>query len=486
MAEQYVLSLDVGTHAVKAAIVCTGDWTIKYLVEEPLTLVRLDASRVEQDAEQIVSALGRCITQVLTQSPYVPEYACLACQRSTVVAWDVQTLEPLGPALSWQDTRGKPYLAGLPSNPKLQQLSGLTASPHYGASKLHWLQTHYHLCPQKHRMGPLISYIIHCLMDSPIPQCDESNAARTQLLDIRQGQWSADLLEHFAVDVQLLPVVRPAIHQYGRLKSSGIPLKAACGDQNAALLSSIAPNDHSKIVVNIGTGAFALRPVNAAPATKPLEKNNKLLQSLIINNAHQRYFAQEGTVNGAGSALSHLCQQGPFKQLGGEDFLFKHLDSWLLEGMDQACLYINTIGGLGSPFWQAGPSPVFKALSAANTTLSPKDQAIAVVESVVFLLSINVSLLDSPSPAPEILISGGLARLDGLCQRFADLLDRPLTRLTQHEATLIGAAKAPDYGLNRIETLHRSLDGQPFIPQPNPGIRERFAIFEREIGKALD
>jgi len=54
-------------------------------------------------------------------------------------------------------------------------------------------------------------------------------------------------------------------------------------------------------------------------------------------------------------------------------------------------------------------------------------QAAAVIESIVFLLLENLARMQKAEPdLRRLRVSGGLAQLDGLCQRLADLSGLPL------------------------------------------------------------
>ncbi|MDQ6959862.1 MAG: FGGY-family carbohydrate kinase, partial [Mariprofundaceae bacterium] len=98
-------------------------------------------------------------------------------------------------------------------------------------------------------------------------------------------------------------------------------------------------------------------------------------------------------------------------------------------------LFLNGISGLGSPFWK----PVFESRFIGEGELW--QQAVAVVESIVFLLQINMEGMAASISAPAaIRISGGLANLSGLCQRMANLAGIPVTRPVQFEATARGCA----------------------------------------------
>src|SRR5579872_6379162 len=73
---------------------------------------------VEHDAEDIRRTQERALDRVLAAVPRPARILGLglACQRSTIAAWDSKSGRPLCRALSWQDGRAGPLLKGLPAD----------------------------------------------------------------------------------------------------------------------------------------------------------------------------------------------------------------------------------------------------------------------------------------------------------------------------------------------------------------------------------
>ncbi len=99
--------------------------------------------------------------------------------------------------------------------------------------------------------------------------------------------------------------------------------------------------------VNIGTGAFVLLPTDD-PSTRPAG----LLAGISYSDAHFGSYYIEGTVNGAAAALEWAAGLFAFSDLE------QQLPGWL-ETVKAPTLFMNTLGGLGSPWWQEGPAPHF-------------------------------------------------------------------------------------------------------------------------------
>jgi glycerol kinase len=77
-------------------------------------------------------------------------------------------------------------------------------------------------------------------------------------------------------------------------------------------------------------------------------------------------------------------------------------------------------------------------IHAQNSSSEQKYRAI--IDSIAFLLVNNIEAIQQVSVLTKLYVSGGLSRLDGLCQRLADLSRLPVHRLAQTEATARGAA----------------------------------------------
>ncbi len=118
----------------------------------------------------------------------------MATQRSSVLAWDRLSGQPLSPVLSWQDRRiADKLLTLVDRSSSIPQLTGLQLSPHYGAGKLQWLLENNAavtaaLAADTLVMGPLASYLLHHLTDNVAELVDDANASRTLFWNLEQSQ----------------------------------------------------------------------------------------------------------------------------------------------------------------------------------------------------------------------------------------------------------------------------------------------------------
>lgn len=215
------------------------------------------------------------------------------------------------------------------------------------------------------------------------------------------------------------------IISFGHLKLGEyeIPLNLVSGDQSAAMFAygHVQPDT---AYINTGTGAFVSRP------SGPLKIYGRRLLTSVVNQTDQdTQYVLEGTVNGAGSALSWLAEEHHISNIESEL-------ANCLEEIKQPPLFFNGISGLASPFWIADFPTRF-----SKEECSDAEKLVAVIESIVFLLCANIGEMKKLSSPPEqIQITGGLAIQDGLCQRLADLSQLPIYRPIECEATARGVA----------------------------------------------
>lgn len=393
---------------------------------------------VELNANNLITSIKSSIHQVLENLGDKKQNivsAGLATQRSNIVCWNKKTGEALSPIISWQDRRNSEWLEQFnEQNEHIHKVTGLFMSPHYGASKLRWCIDH--IAEVKEALdndtlafGPMASFIVFHLVKEKFLLADPVNASRTQLWNLKKHNWDDELLELFGIPLSALPHCVSSIHHYGTIEMDevNIPLRLVTGDQSAAIYAHghLQPDT---AYVNMGTGAFVSR------TSGPLALySRRLLTSIIFRDSElksdsQNHYVLEGTINGAGSALEWLAKQYP------DTNIFDYLPEWLKE-IEAPPLFLNGVSGLAAPFWLSNFISKFDRQANLN------EKAVAIIESIVFLLKSCLDEMSKLSSPPEqIRITGGLASLDGINQRLADLSGLPVYRPTECEATARGTA----------------------------------------------
>lgn len=472
--EATYLAIDQGTHATRA-LVFDRRGNVLSAGEREIGLQRPKPGWAEHDPEEVLASLRAAVETALgalgARGTSLAA-AGLATQRSSVVCWDAAGGAPLSPIISWQDLRARDWVKRFePHGEAIHRQTGLFLSPHYGAGKLHWCLENLPavraaLGKGTLRWGPMSSFLIYRLLEERPFLADPQNASRTQLWNLQRRNWEPELLTLFGIPPGHLPHCVPTRHPFGTLNHGRlrVPVTVVTGDQAAALFAHGAPSGDTAYV-NVGTGAFILRTAAARP-----EGAGRLLTGIVLEEAESVLFGLEGTVNGAAAALDWVG-----RELGREDLL-QRLPEWLA-APGEPPLFLNGVSGLGSPFWKADfPSRFVGEGSTA-------EMAVAVVESIAFLLQANLEEMGRILPPPrEIQLSGGLSRLEGFCRMLCDLSGLPLRRPDDFEATARGLAcllaRCPEGWAEGVKF-------QRFVPRavsPLGGaLRSRYRRWRREM-----
>jgi glycerol kinase len=462
---RHVLAVDQGTHATRA-LVLDARGSIVARGEQEVTLTRPQADWAEQDGDELVASAHAAVAQALSMlggRGREIAVAGLSSQRASCICWDRTSGAPLSPVFSWQDRRMHAWIDALQAHgDDVHRRTGLFLSPHYGASKLRWALDHLPAVAQaladgRLAWGPLASFLaFRLLRERPLaadPQC----AARTQLWNLHRRDWDDELLRLFGLPRQPLPASALTCQRWGTLASGGIevPLAAVNGDQSAAVFAFGWPEDDSAYV-NIGTSAFVQRALMRPPGHVPRQ-----LTGIILADGATNVYMVEGNVNGAGAGLEWLATQP------GCGDLIERLPGWL-ERPPPDLLFANGIAGLGGPFWQARFESRFVGADAPE----PWQKAVALVESIAFLLQANIEhMAPFVPPVARIRASGGVSRLDALCRKLASLNGVPVHRRDDPEASARGIAYL---AAGRPLRWNAGAGEELFEPRPDPALHERY------------
>lgn len=471
------LSIDQGGHASRALLFDEEGIVVSEGYEEIKTFCKND-NWVEHDPEELVSSIKKAINRAvakLDKSQYRIVSAGLATQRSSMVCWNKANGQALSPVISWQDRRAAAWVHKFDQyGKKIHKVTGLFITAHYGVSKFKWCMDNLPAVKQAYSdgqlvWGPLASFIIYRLLEEKPLLADPANASRTLLYNMNTLGWDDDLLALFDVPQETLPDCVPTLFDFGHfyLDEIKIPLKIVTGDQSAALFAYGEP-ESTAVYINLGTGAFVQRVFNQSVDYVP-----KLLTSVVSQIKDEITYVLEGTVNGAGSAFVEVENQFGIDPREAQ----KKLTQWL-EQYSDVPLYLNGVSGLGSPYWVAD----FKSRFTVEGDDTQK--IVAVAESILFLIMVNLQEMDKICSPPEyIVVTGGLSQNAALCQRLADLVQKEVYRPEECEATARGTAYLL---MNNKSDWSEKEKGLWIRPSENKKFNERFICWKTQMKQEIE
>jgi glycerol kinase len=441
---RYILALDQGTTSSRA-LVFDEAASVRGVGQYEFAQHFPASGWVEHEAEDLwTTTLAACRDALRAASIEARELAAIGVtnQRETVVVWDRVTGEAIHRAIVWQDRRTAELCQALRAageEADVAARTGLLLDPYFSATKAAWILDQVPGARARAERGELCfgtvdSWLIWKLTGGKTHATDATNASRTQLYNIRTGDWDERLLALFRVPRAMLPEVRDCAGDFGVAVAghlgAAVPIRGVAGDQQAAMIGQ-ACFQPGTMKATYGTGCFAL--VNTGP--EPVVSNNRLLTTVAYQLGGQRTYALEGSIFVAGAAVQWLrdglgvlesaAQSGPLAALADPA---------------QDVILVPAFVGLGAPYWNA---EVRGALFGLTRNTGPRELMRAALESVCFQTNDLLTAIraDWTGAAKTVLrVDGGMAASDFTLQRLADLVNAPVDRPEVTETTALGAA----------------------------------------------
>lgn len=442
--DKHFLVIDQGTTSSRA-IVFTADLRIVATAQREFPQHFPAPGWVEHDPDDLwTTSLTVCQTVLDKAGLTAADIAALGLtnQRETVVVWDRVTGKPIHNAIVWQDRRTAAFcdrLRDAGHEPIIAARTGLLIDPYFSASKIAWILDHVAGAREQAEAGRLAcgtvdSFLLWRLTLGASHVTDATNASRTQLYNIHEGDWDDTLLALFDIPRAMLPEVRDSSGNLGETYvewfGGVIPIRGLAGDQQAALIGQACLSP-GMAKATYGTGCFLL--LNTGDT--PVASKQRLLTTIAYQLNGKPTYALEGSIFVAGAALQWL-----------RDGLRVLPDAAQADAMAERAtgggvLMVPAFVGLGAPDWRPEARGAIFGLTRAT---NPDDLVRAALESVCHqtrdLLDAMASDLGDDHQLERLRVDGGMSASDWMLQALADLLDAPVDRPETREATALGAA----------------------------------------------
>ncbi|MBI3591814.1 MAG: glycerol kinase GlpK [Candidatus Melainabacteria bacterium] len=445
--KKYILSLDQGTTSSRTLLI---DETSKLVVKQQKEFKQIfpNPSWVEHNPEEIWNTQLETATKVISENNIDPKNIlgiAITNQRETIVAFDSKTGKPVYNAIVWQCRRTAKYCNEIKLKYKkiIKEKTGLEIDPYFSASKMRWLldnvQGIKELVSEKRiRFGTIDSWLIWKLTDGRSFYTDSSNASRTMLFNINENKYDKELLNVFGIEEWMLPKVIGSNGDFGysdkKYFGTEIPIKAVLGDQQAALFGQCCFKE-GDLKVTYGTGGFLL--VNLGEKAVFSENFLTTIAWDIKNckgfTGKNPTYALEGSTFISGAIIQWLRDElGLIKDSSEAEKIAISINS------NEGVYLVPALVGLGAPYWNENARGTIIGITRGTTRAHIIRAAL---ESMAYQITDLILPVKNKLPK-DIFVKadGGAAKNNFLMQFQADLLQMPVTRSSQVEATGLGVA----------------------------------------------
>lgn len=432
----FIISIDLGTTGCKSVVFDEKGRIYSEAYIEYALDVR-PGGIVEQDAGQWWELTGKAVCIAVEKAGIQKHQICsvgISSQGIAIVPVDTN-FKPLGPAISWLDTRAvnETKEAGSKiSSDRLFQITGKRLNPVYTLPKLMWLKKHLpelfrgaykFLMPQDFILAQLTGRCI----------TDHSMAAGSMLYDVSAQGWSCEILECFGIDVACLPEIRWAGEYAGTIRKEvaqqwGWPetviVSVGAQDQKAAALGAcIKPGVATLSLGTAGSMEFLVeRPVfdpeKRLPCFPFIRPDQWILEAVIsTSGASLKWLRNTFFRNEEYGLLDRLCEEADPGASGV--FFYPHLS------------------GATSPVW----NPKLKGMFYGFTLGTSRGEIVrAVLEGIAYQFKSNILVAeDLGCRVDEISIFGGGAKSAVWCQVIADVTGKKVLSFGSPEIANLGA-----------------------------------------------
>ncbi len=435
---------------------------------------------VEHNPEEIIKTVITCCNEVIENNS--DKNICsigITNQRETIVLWDKITGKSLYNAIVWQDRRTENFCRDLKEEGYEELIinkTGLLLDPYFSSTKISWIINNIDgvkeaINEDKVCAGTIDSWIIWNLTKGKVFATDITNAARTNLFNIKDLKWDDDLLNLFQVNKSILPEVLESDAFYGQSEAliKELPIYGVIGDQQSAAIGQKC-FDFGDIKSTYGTGCFILLNTGKNIAYS----KNGLLSTVAYKINGEITYALEGSIFMAGAIIDWLMNS--LQVFDNYSELENILNN---NSINTEVVMVPAFTGLGAPHWKPNSRASISGLtrdSNKNDIITSSVQSIS-LQTYDLIKAINEDISNLfENPINSIKVDGGVTENDWFIQNLSDICDIKISKSNEQEATALGAASLSALGSKEIKNLgefnikmHENIE---FLPKIEKKIRE--------------
>jgi glycerol kinase len=431
-----VLVVDVGTSAVRAAIV-RPDATVEHahhahaLPDTPGPgLVEFDAAHMADDA------LTVAVDALAAGGPV--DAVGIANQRASSIVWERATGKPVAPGIGWQDLRTVGTCLAL-------QAEGIRLAPNASATKVMAILDDVDPDRARAERGELLfgtvdSWVAWTLSGGSaagtdaLHVTDATNAGVTAMVNPVTLDWDDGLLERLRIPAVMLPRIVDSSGPVGAATAlrGAPPICGIAGDQQASLVGQGCTKP-GLAKATFGTGAMLDQCTGPGrgPGTAARGAAGTFpIVAYRVGGAHT--WGTEAVVLSAGSCVEWLRDDlgilsSPDESSAVAAQCADAGDVW----------FVPALLGLGTPVWDFGARGTIVGLTRGT---GRPEIVRAVLEGVAHRGAdlVEASEADSGFPIASLRVDGGMSENDVFVAALANAIGRPVEISPVVEATTLG------------------------------------------------
>ncbi len=493
MTQSYVLGIDQGGSGSRAAVLDDAGQVVGYGYR-PVGRLYPQPGWVEQDPAAIAESVHGAMTDALAQAGCAASEIAgcgITSQRDTVFAWDTETGQPIGSAITWQDLRTVPLVAETNAWPlahERRERLGQFPGAYCSAMHMAWRMRHDEAFRRAADAGRLrcslsAGWIVQALGMPRDHALDYSLMQGMTVLDFHRKRLWDEWIALLGLPRAALPRPTPTLHHFGDLAIADarggraeVPVLAMISDQQAALFGYDCRTPGQAACTH-GTASF----VNvAAGTTAPRAGRTKIYLAWELDGVAHYSLEADTTVTGA---VIRWMQE----QMG-----------WIARPTDLGALALSVPDSAGVVFVPAftGLGVPYEDRTARGTLLGMTLDTTPAHVARAFLDAIGYQVYDIVTAIAEetdlridrLHVGGGVSASDAACQIQADVLGIPVVRAKNTETSVRAAALLAGLGAG----VWPSVAGLPplpgpatiFDPRPSAARADGIAAWHRALERA--
>ncbi|MBW1808920.1 MAG: gluconokinase [Deltaproteobacteria bacterium] len=475
----FVLSLDIGTSSIRAALFDAGGRLVKgSLCRRPHQLQVESDGRSETNPDDLLDLIWACIDELIGRVGSLAEKitALASCSFVSNLLGLDRDRRAVTPLMTYADTRSSRHVQQLRSDldeTAIHQRTGCRLHTSYWPAQLLWHQTENpDLFKKVKHWVSLGDYLELKLFGTS--RVSTSVASWTGLLNRQSLGWDETLLASLGLDPQKLSGLVDASQPVSGLKQTFAArwpqlAKASyfptIGDGAAANLGSQCASA-ARVAITIGTSAAVRTVLSRNPEPLPRE--------LWCYRVDRKQALLGGALSEGGNVFAWLKQ---VLRLPADPELEKQLLT--RQPSSHGLNVLPFLAGERSPGWQAQAQASIHGLSAATTSVD-------ILHAFLEAVALRIGLVFEPlkiwlTEQPQLVANGGaLLNSPAWMQILADVLGHDLYASKAIQASARGAALLALQSLGHIEDIAKLTDqfGRKFEPN-----RQHQAYYQQALSK---